>query len=342
MTDDRPKDPRAGTLPRIAVLSLGGTIAMIPSADGGVAPALSASDLVAAVPGLGAVAAVEARSFRQLPGAHLTFDDLDQLAEAVEAAVAGGADGVVVTQGTDTIEETAFVLDLLLGGDAPVVVTGAMRNPSLAGADGPANLLAAVRVAAAPAARRLGALVVLNDTIHAARFVHKAHSSRPDAFSSAPAGPLGALAEDRVAILARLDRHPPLPPAPPVAAPEQPRVGLVRLGIDDDGRLVDAAVAAGFAGLVVEGLGGGHASPLAAAAMERAAATLPVVLATRTGRGGTLRNTYGFVGGEIDLARRGVLPAGRLDGVKARVLLTLLLRRGAGREVIRSWFDSFA
>src|SRR5690606_25563238 len=158
---------------RITVLALGGTIAMTQSDQGGVVPTLTGEALVAAVPGLADVAEIDASSFRQLPGAHLQYEDLEALAKAIQMACASGSQGVVVTQGTDTIEETAFALDCLLQLDAPVVVTGAMRNPTVPGADGPANLLAAVQVAASHEARGLGCLVAMNDEIHAARFVRK-------------------------------------------------------------------------------------------------------------------------------------------------------------------------
>src|SRR5215207_5341529 len=148
-----------------------GRSTMAPQASGGVAPKLDAADLVAAVPRIADVASLRATTFRQLPGAHLELSDVVALAQEIRSVLDSGADGVVVTQGTDTIEEVAFALDLLLGGPEPIVVTGAMRNPHLPGADGPANLLAAVQVAASPRLRDTGTvMVVTNDEIHAARF----------------------------------------------------------------------------------------------------------------------------------------------------------------------------
>jgi L-asparaginase len=324
------------TRPTVAVLALGGTIAMTGDGPQGVVPTLSAQSLVAAVPALAAVAHVQARSFRQLPGAHLQFDDLEALAQAVRELQAAGVRGVVVTQGTDTIEETAFALDRLLGVDMPVIVTGAMRNPTVPGADGPANLLASVQVAISDEARGLGALVVMNDEVHAARFVRKTHTSSPAAFTSPGAGPIGWVVEGRVRVAA-------MPPR--VAALDAPvtnagaRVALVTVALGDDGAVVDAACQAGVDGIVVEATGGGHVAPAVAAALERAAQDRPVVLASRTGAGETLAATYGFTGGEIDLQRRGLVRAGWLDGLKARVLLTLLLRRGrsARAEVVEAF-----
>ena len=154
--------------------------------------------LVEDVPEISEVAEVSAESFRQVPGSELTLEDLIELAAEIEGRIDAGAVGVVVTQGTDTIEETSFVLDLLVNRDAPVVVTGAMRNPTLPGAEGPANLLASVGVATAEAARGLGAVVVLNDEIHAARFVQKSHTSNLATFRSPLAGPIGYVFEYNV------------------------------------------------------------------------------------------------------------------------------------------------
>lgn len=311
-------------LPTVKVFALGGTIAMTESPGGGVVPTLTGELLIKAVPALAEFARIETVSFRQIPGAHLSYDDLLALAGAIEQAVADGADGVVVTQGTDTIEETAFALDRLVDCQAPVVVTGAMRNPTVPGADGPANLLASVQVACSDEAKELGCLVVFNDDVHAARFVRKAHTSSTAAFVSPLAGPIGWVCEGRVRIVNRVRRMGPALRGADGGAD----VALLAICLGDDGRLVDAACEAGFAGLVVEATGGGHVAPPVAEALERAAARMPVVLASRTGNGEVLGKTYGFVGSEIDLQKRGLIRAGWLDGKKAKILLTLLLRSG--------------
>jgi len=181
--------------PRILLIGLGGTITMTRDASGTISPALSAADLVRAVPGLERVADIETTSPLALPGASLSIDDVLGVAALVDERLEGGADGAIVIQGTDTIEETAFLLDLVVQSERPVVVTGAMRGPQAAGADGPANILAATAVAASPHMRGLGTLVVLNDEIHAARFVQKSHTSLPSAFASPAAGPLGHVIE---------------------------------------------------------------------------------------------------------------------------------------------------
>jgi L-asparaginase len=319
---------------RVAVFSLGGTIAMTPQPQGGVAPALSAADLVAAVPGIADLPIeVQVHDFRRLPGASLGFGDLLALAAEIDRQLRGGVDGVVVTQGTDTIEETAYLLDLLTAGEAPVVVTGAMRAATAAGADGPANLLAALRVAAAPQARNLGCLVVFADEIHAANAVRKAHSTSITAFTSHP-GPIGYLVEDRVQVALRPTRGPriPLP-----RADRQPRTAVVAAVLGDDGTLL-RLVAEHADGLVVAAFGAGHVPECWVPVLTDTCQRIPVILASRTGSGSVLANTYGFPGSESDLLARGLISAGSLDAYKARILLHLLLMADADPADIRTTF----
>ncbi len=325
--------------PRVGVFSLGGTIASTnePGSEGrGVTPRLGAQELIAAVPQLKGVAEIEAIAFRQTASGDLTLGDIADLAREITARFESGTTGVVVTQGTDTIEETSFALDVLVGAPKPVVVTGAMRNPTLAGADGPANILAAVQVASAPAARGVGTLVVFNDEIHAARFVRKTHTSSPSTFQSVTTGPLGWVVEGRPRIAFR---PPPLPKVALAPKAHVPAVALLRMSLGDDGRLIESVASLEYAGLVVEGFGGGHVPAHAVRALERLSSHIPVVLASRTGAGEVLRETYGFAGSERDLLSRGLLCAGYLDGLKARVLLSLWLASGADTESIRAQFE---
>ena len=325
-------------LPKVAVFSLGGTISSVDSGGKGVEPTLTGEALVSDVPEIAEVAEVSAVSFRQAASGELTVDDLVELASEISSRIDEGASGAVVTQGTDTIEETAFVLDLLVDRNAPVVVTGAMRNPTLPGADGPANLLASIQVAVSDGARGLGAVVVLNDEIHAARFVRKSHTSNPATFRSDPVGPVGWISEGIPrAVLRPVEQH-----KISVSEDAQDRpVALHTFTLGDDGRLLPEIERQGYAGLVVEALGGGHVPSITVEALEDLAGKMPVVLASRTGSGEVLRSTYGFPGSETDLLERGMIYAGPLDGPKARLLLTLLLRSGASREKIEDSFDSW-
>jgi len=326
---------RASGSPSVAVFGLGGTIAMAQAADGGVSPALLASDLLAAVPGLSDMQAeLRIQDFRNKPGASLDFADLYELAAAINEALDDGCVGAVVTQGTDTIEEVAYVLDLLLPTDAPVVLTGAMRNPTMASADGPANILAAIRVAVSSCARGLGCLVVLNDQIHAARWVQKVHTGSPAAFVSPDHGPLGHVVEGRVRLPVRIQRW---SPALSFVPRRSARVGLATISFGEDGTLIEA-MAEQVDGLVVAAFGAGHVPAAVAPVLGKLAERIPVVLASRTGAGPVHLVTYGFPGSERDLLARGLISAGYLNPLKARILLHLLIASGADDVGIRETF----
>ena len=321
---------------RVSLLSLGGTIAMTGEKGERVVPTLASESLLAQLPQIGEIADVETTSLRQVPGAHLVQDDLLELAKMIESRFEAGVDGAVITQGTDTLEESAFALDSILTGEGTVVLTGALRNPSMVGSDGPANLLSAIRTGASPGARGLGVLVVMNDEIHSSRFVRKVHTSSPAAFASPLTGPIGWVTEGTVRIVARPSRPPGI--RIPDGHLERP-VALLKLVLGDEGRLIRAVPDLGYEGLVVEGFGGGHVPAAMAETLGSLASVMPVVLASRTGTGEILQRTYGFAGSEIDLLERGLIPAGYLDGLKARILLSLLLRSGVTRDDIPMAFQ---
>jgi L-asparaginase len=324
----------------VALFTLGGTIAMAgrgdaPGGTAGVVARLTAADLVSAVPQLAGVP-LDVHDVHAVPSADLTFGQVLAVVDAADAAVGRGATGVVVTQGTDTLEECAYLVDLVWPHPEPFVLTGAMRNPTLAGPDGPANLLAAVRVAAAPAARDLGALVLLDDQVHAARFVRKAHSTATGAFTSPDTGPIGHVVEGAARILVTPPRHAAMRPPDP-AALDACRVALHTCTLDDDGMAL-AGLAGTHQGLVVAGYGVGHVPGRLAPVLGELATRIPVVLASRTGAGPVLTGTYGAIGSETDLLRRGLIGAGLLHPYRARVLLRLLLAAGADRDGIAAAF----
>ena len=289
------------------------------------------------MPALGAVAEIEAVGLRQLPSGDLTLDDLVALARLIRDAAARGVDGVVVTQGTDTMEESSFALDLLVDVEAPVVVTGAMRNPTMASPDGPNNLLTAVRVAASPVARGLGCVVVMNDEVHAARFVRKTHTTGVGAFASPATGPLGWVSEGRVRVASRCA---PLRRFGSVDGLDVAPVAIVACALGDDGRGLEALLSTGYRGLVVEGFGAGHVPAAMVEVLARAAAAMPVVLTSRTGVGEVLSSTYGFVGSESDLLARGLLSGGALDARKARVALSLAIATTADASAAVRAFEA--
>jgi L-asparaginase len=313
--------------PRIKLIALGGTIAST-SDQGGreVAPRLTADALAAAVPGLDALATLETTDREPAASFELGPEQMLDVAHVARTAIESGCRGVVVTQGTDTLEETAYLLALTLGRHVPVAITGALRNPTLPGADGAANLLAAVTVATHTPAAALGPVAVLDDEIHLARWAAKTHTIRTWAIQSPGTGPVGEVAEGRVRLW-----HAPLF-TDVLGLPDSfsgARVDLVRLVAGDDGRLLRSLLLDSPAGVVIEGTGGGHvpSATLDAidALLERG---VPVVLASRCAAGRNLERTYDMPGGEIDIMRRGVLPAGWLSGGKARLRLMVALALG--------------
>jgi L-asparaginase len=325
----------------VALFTLGGTISMAGSTGGGgVIARLSGAELASAVPSLADLdAEVLIHDVEAVPSASLTFAQMLDLVDAAAKAVEAGASGVVITQGTDTLEESAFLIDLLWPHPEPIVLTGAMRNPTLPGHDGPANLLAAARIALSEDARDLGALVVFNDEIHAARWVRKQHSTSTATFASPNAGPLGSVIEGKVRILTRPQRRQPLQ-RPDCGQVEATRVALYTVSLDDDGVLLDL-VAETHHGLVLAGFGVGHVSATMAPRLGKLAEQMPVVLTSRAGAGSVLRQTYGATGSEADLQRRGLLNGGMLDPYKARVLLRLLLAAGADKADIKGMLNNY-
>ncbi|WP_211229269.1 asparaginase [Nakamurella lactea] len=330
-------EPASGApLPLVGYIALGGTIASVPEAGRvGAAPGLSSAELAAAVPGLTTFARIETADVDRVGSSELTMEQVLTVRDTAEALVDRGAVGVVVSQGTDSLEESAYALDLLWDRPEPVVFTAAMRTAAMPGADGPANLLGAVRCAIAEPARDLGVLVCLNDEVHAARWVRKTHTSSVATFRSDPLGPLGWLVEDRLRIPLR---HRRFPAVPLVADAPIPPVALVTSVLGDDGRVLAELPRLGYRGLVLAGMGGGHVPSSWLAALRGLVEQLPVVLACRTGAGEGLRNTYSRPGSEIDLLATGLVSAGALHPFKARMLLTIALAAGYDDTARRQLF----
>jgi L-asparaginase len=326
---------------RVGILTLGGTISMSAGTAAGVVPELGGAELTAQVPGLAALGVTpEVVDLANVPSADLTFADVLEVVAAASRMIESGAVGVVVSQGTDTLEETSYLMDLMWPHPEPLVVTGAMRNPTMASPDGAANLLAAVIVAASDAARDSGVTVTLNDEVHAARWVRKRHSTSTASFGSPDAGPIGHLVEGKVRFHAQVPSLEPLP-RPSSDAVERTHVGLYTVTMDDDGLLLSHG-ATSHDGLVVAGFGVGHVPGRMAPILGDLAQRMPVVLASRTGAGSVLRATYGAVGAEADLEQRGLLSSGMLGSLKARVLLRLLLSIGLEGSLLAERFESQA
>lgn len=318
----------------VSLISLGGTITMVPSADGGIVPTLTAENLIDSVPGLAEIADIKATTLFSVGSGALTMSNILSAVELARAEIEAGACGVVMIQGTDTIEETAYLAELVWDLPEPLVFVGAMRGPAQLSADGPANIMAACLVAAAPDARGRGAMVVLDNTAHHASLVHKAHSTALSAFQSYDGLKLGRIIEQEVHLRSFVR------PGHPIDASgfDEKFVPLWSTWLGDDGRALRALSELSPAGVVIGGLGVGHVSPGLADVIENVAARCPVILATRIGEGGAMRRSYGYPGAEIDLQRRGAIVSGVLDGPKARILLALLTGIGASRERIAEEF----
>ncbi|GAA4529341.1 asparaginase [Brachybacterium paraconglomeratum] len=326
--------------PAVTLLTLGGTIFMTQASEGGHAvPDDTAGDRLreTLMDGID----LTSRAIANVSSSNVRPRHLREVLEHARRAVDEGADGVVLTHGTDTLEETAFVLNRYWDREAPLVVTGAMRPASAPGADGPANLRDAVSTAVAPSARGWGVLVVFDGHVHLADQVTKASSRSLSAFASAPSGPFAKVDEGDLHLL-----HRPFDRAARVAGVPSdrfPQVPVLSAGLDEDFALLDHVPARAIEGLVIAGVGMGHVSPAAMPRLRRLLETgTPVVVATRIASGGTSTYHYAYPGSEVDLLEVGALMAGFLPPAQARLLLQALLADGADPDRIRESFEAYA
>lgn len=290
-------------------------------------PAVDAADLVAEIPQLAGVGELRTETAMSVPGTHLTLDQALEVARRACAAATEG-EGVVITTGTDTLEELAVVCAMLHGGDPPIVITGANRPGSSPGADGPANLLDAIKLAGADAAAGLGVVVAFGGEIHSAMTVRKTDSTGPAAFGSPVSGPIGRVVEGRVWLSAR-----PVRPVRLDVERLESRVAIVVAGLGDRGEAL-AQAATSWDGIVLVALGAGHLSAGALRELHAATARLPVVVTCRPERSSMLFDTYGFAGSERDLRLSGAVCAPFLSPQAARMALICCLGAGLDRDAI--------
>src|SRR5215218_2457791 len=316
--------PQSRTLPKVRLIATGGTIS---NRTGG---RLSAEELLKSIPALDRYARAEAEQFANVASSELSIPQWLDLARRINAAFKEDRDlsGVVVTSGTDTLEETAFFLNLAVRSDKPVVVVGSMRNPSTLGYEGAANLLEAFRVAAEPAARGKGVLVVLNDEINAARDVTKTDALRLDTFQSREYGILGVVDSDRVVFYrAGVKRHTVAAEFDVAALKDLPRVDVIMVYQGASGDLIKAAVDLGAKGIVIASAGAGATSGTQRDGIQYAVSKgVYVVTSTRTGSGriaASRRERSGNAEEQAETERR--IAAEDLAPVKARILLMLAL-----------------
>lgn len=313
-------------LPRVHLVTTGGTIA------GGASGSLKAADFLTLVPDLAKVARLSVEDFVNIGSSRMTPEIQFTLANRVNELWRTDPDlaGIVITHGTDSLEETAFLLDLLVPPVRPVVFAAAQRPPREIDTDGPRNLLNAVRIAGSPAAREAGVLVTLNDEIHAALEVRKTHAIALDAFKSPWLGPVGYVDAGQVYLMRRPARHVTLQ-----ASTVEPRVDLLTLVAGSDGHLERAAVAAGARGLVLEVFGRGNVPGGVMDAVKDARAKGVVVVFTTRTRGGRV---------EVNEAARtlGVISGEDLDGLKARMLLVAAMGDTRDVATIQGYFAKLA
>jgi len=313
--------------PTLAIATLGGTLSMQSChPDQGITPSLGGAQLLASVPELYALADIRVESLSLVPSASLDFDFLLHVLDWANRQIAQGVQAVVITQGTDTLEETAAFFEYLWTHDEPLILTGAMRCADQAGADGPANLLDACHVALSASSKGRGVLVVMNAEVHHALRIRKNHTLALHAFSSPTLGPAGLLIDHCVHYLCPSTARMTLP----LPSRTSHKVALLEASLSADVLLVEQLVGLGYEGLVIAGFGAGHLSELWAEVLQPIAAKIPVIVGSRTGAGPTAFNTYGFKGGEIDLIRKGLHMSGFLCPRKARLLLWLLI--GCGQQ----------
>lgn len=322
---------------KIVIISTGGTIAMrYDPVRQGVFPAVTGAQLVEAVPPLAQVCPVEVQEFSNIPSPHMTPSIMFELAKVVDNTLAReDVLGVVITHGTDTIEETAYLLDLTVASRKAICLTAAMRNSAEISPDGPKNLLCAVKTAASKQAADAGVLVVMNEEIHAAREVTKTHSANLKTFASPFWGPLGYVDVDRV-IFRRNSLN--LQKIQPSCLEEN--VHLIKLAAGADDLLVRCLVEKGVNGIVIEGLGRGNIPPAVVPgirlAIERG---IPVVLTSRV-LGGRVLDIYGYEGAVKPLKELGIILGGEISGQKARIKLMLVLGLTRNHNEIAKYFDN--
>ncbi|MEZ4614623.1 MAG: asparaginase [Caldilineaceae bacterium] len=322
----------AEPLPHVHIITTGGTIAATPSGM------LTPADLLATIPDVGELAEITVEPFLDVGSSWITPAHWLQLATRIETLwqTRPELSGIVITHGTDTLEETAYFLHLTGRDPRPIVLTGAMRSATALSADGPANLRAAIAVAATPAARSRGVLVVLDNQIHAARHVSKAHTLRVDAFTSGAGGVLGTIYEDDLVwFQAQLLKA--QAPFSITAETTLPRIEILYSYAGADGQLIAAAVATGSQGIVIAAFGGGRLAEAQIEAVQTALAQgLVIVLSSRVGSGAVEVN-YRRNLAPTD-TEHGVVLAGDLNPAKARILLMLALTQTRDVAAIQALF----
>ena len=320
---------------KVVILTTGGTIAMVKN-EQGVVPYEKGNLLISEIPTLKELDVnVEVIEFSNIPSPHMTPKKMWELSRQVEKILSDDeVIGVVITHGTDTLEETSYLLDLTLKSNKPVVCTAAMRNIGELGTDGPRNVYSSVLTVLSPQASEMGVMVCLNDEIHAAREVTKTYTSNVATFDSPGYGPLGIVDEDNVIFFRKsLTREKIL-----VDKIEE-KVALIKTFTGDDGKLLRYASEIGYKGIVLEGFGRGNVPPKVAEAVEYVINKgIPVVVTSRCFKG-RVYPVYGYPGGGADLRNKGAIMSEHPIGQKAKIKLMVVLGKTNDIDEIRKYFE---
>lgn len=321
--------------PKVCIIFTGGTISMTVDQEIGAAiPTLSGEQILSMVYNIDKMADIEICNFSELPGPHMTIDKLLELKKTIQFYLNDDTiSGIIVTHGTDTLEETAYFLDLSISHSKPVIVVGAMRNSSELGYDGSSNLAAAVCTAISPKARNKGVLVVLNNMVNAASEVTKTNTLALDTFQS-PYGPLGVIDTNDFIVYRDIAYRQTIE-----TDHIERRVELIKTTIDMDNSLIKYCVDSGIKGLVIEAMGRGNVSPKIMEGIRYAIENKVVVVVVSRCYSGRVYISYGYSGGGKELSDMGVIMGGDMRGPKARIKLMLALGKTNKIEEIKKLFE---
>ena len=330
-------DNNEETIKKVAVIFNGGTITMkVDPRIQAAVPTLTGEEIMSMVTGIEKFAQIESYTFSNLPGPHITPETMLELSKYIQKLlVREDITGVVVTHGTDTLEETAYFLDLTINDEKPVVVTGSMRNSSELGYDGPANLAASICTVISEESKNRGVLVCLNDELNCASEVTKANSMSLDTFKSPNFGPIGIVDSNQVIFYrdSLKKQH--------ILTEEiESKVDLIKCAAGMDSKYIDFCLGEGSKGLVIEAMGRGNIPPFMVDGVRRAIKKgVPVVIVSRCFQGRVL-DSYGYPGGGKELRNIGVIFGDNLQGQKARIKLMVALSKTNSLKEIKNIFES--
>ena len=314
---------------KILIITTGGTIAMKQNSPFGVVPNDEFARQLKTFPNLTNIATIDVYEYSNLPSPHITPNKMLQLSKIIQKKI-DTYDGIVVTHGTDTLEETAYFVDLILNSEKPVVFTAAMRSGSELGLDGPRNIVGAVRVAGAERSKNKGVLVVMNDEIDAARDVVKSDSGKTDAFVTPSYGLLGIIDPDRIVYYRKS-----LCQEKIISDEIDENVDLIKCVSGMDGRFIEASIKCNVKAIVIEAFGRGNVPPKMIPAIELAISqNIMIVICSRT-HTGRVYPEYGYSGGGLFLQKKGVIMGGDLKSTKMRIKLMLLFGKYKKMEIVK-------